>query len=56
MAVTLKKGEARAPTGGYIVRVLYTGTREESERALKEARRYAFQRVYEIIKNEKVQV
>jgi|GEM_PF-6736295 len=54
MAVALRREEVKSPRGGYVVRVLYTGTREESEKALKEARRYAFQRVYEIIKNEKV--
>lgn len=53
MAVALRKGEGKSPTEGYVVRVLYTGTKEESEKALKEARRYAFQRVYEILKNEK---
>lgn len=52
--MVLRRKEAKSSAGGYVVRVLYTGTKEESEKALREARRYAFQRVYEIIKNEKV--
>ncbi|GFN22106.1 hypothetical protein [Thermanaeromonas sp. C210] len=36
---------SKDPAGGYIIKVIYTGSREEGERALKEARRHAFQRL-----------
>ncbi|NPV30380.1 MAG: hypothetical protein HPY58_12190 [Firmicutes bacterium] len=47
-----KKVERKAPVQ-YTVRVVFTGTEEESRRVLAEARRYAFARILEKIRREK---
>lgn len=41
------------PQREYIIKVVYTGTKEESDRALREARCYAFQKVLEKIRRER---
>lgn len=43
----------RKTPGQYAVKVVFTGTKEESQRILAEARRFAFARVLEIIRREK---
>jgi hypothetical protein len=47
-----KKAKTKTPVQ-YTVRVVFTGTEEESRRVLAEARRYAFARVLEKIRREK---